>query len=361
MSNRKINFFKQVIQSPVDLILGVKNLFFYFTKRPLKLKHIVFMVTDTCNSRCSHCNIWRQKPTKNPLTPKEIEKIFSDKSFKNVKYILCTGGEPTVRDDLEEIFLSFHRVLPRATLQLSTNAILPERTLKIVHTMMRYNINFEVGISLDGIGEAHDKIRGVEGNFKRADWLIKELTKIRDEHKDIFNISVGIVASDLTIDSIYGVREYSKKLNIDCVEAWYNISSFYSNYNEKNKVELEKKITEIVKSQPISLLRQKWLRYLKGKSIKFPCFALNSFCVVKCDGDIVPCLSLWDAKAGNLREHSLGEIWHSQDAKKVREKIKNCQGCLNTWGFWWSAQSSYYQKLFFYLQHPLIFIRKLFL
>ena len=317
------------------------------------------MVTDRCNSRCVHCNIWRQKPTENPLAPEEIEKIFSDKLFKNVRYVLCTGGEPTVRDDLEEVFLALHKALPKATLQLSTNALLPERAIKLVETAMRNGIKLEVGVSLDGIGKIHDEIRGIKGNFEKADWLLRRLVELRNKHKGRLDVAAGIVVSDLTVDSVYEVRAYAKSLKIGLVEAWYNVSSFYGNYSEKDKTKLKEKIIEIVKSQPISLLQEKWLESIRTNSIKFPCFALNTFCVIKCNGDIVPCLNLWDKKVGNVREASPTEIWHSFEARKTRGIVKKCRGCLNTWGANWSFQNSYYPILFFYLRHPGILAKKL--
>ena len=350
---------KKIVRSIKNSISGVKNLIFRTFNIPLRPKQVVFMVTDRCNSRCRHCNIWKMKPVENPLSPKEIEKIFGDNLFKDIRYVLCTGGELTTRNDLEDVILSIHRALPKATIQVSTNAILPERALNIVNIAMKNNIKLDVGVSLDGIGEEHDKIRGIKGNFERADMLLHRLVELREKYKGRLNIAAGIVISDLTIDSLQEVRDYTKKLNIDLVEAWYNISSFYGNYTEEDKTKIKEKIIEAVKSQPSSPLQERWLLYLNGRPIKFPCFALNTFFVLKCNGDIVPCLNLWDLKAGNARENSPASIWYSDKAKEVRKSIKDCQGCLNSWGAGWSFNSSYYPLLFYYLRHPRILIQKL--
>lgn len=340
------------------IIYGTKNLIFRAIGIPLKPKWVVFMVTDKCNSRCVHCNIWQKKPIENPLTPKEIEEVFNDKLFKNVEYVICTGGEVTVREDLEEIFLRLHKALPKARLQLSTNGLLPDRVISIVNTAMRNDINFDVGVSLDGIGEDHDKIRGIKGNFDKVDQLLHELVKIRKNYKDKLNIAIGIVISDLTLNSLSKVRSYAKKLNIELTEAWYNESSFYDNIGEKNI--FNNKLINAVKFQSPSPLQETWLKALNGKSIKFPCFAMNTFCVLKCNGDIVPCLNLFDKKAGNVRERSATEIWQSYEMKKVRNIVANCKGCLNSWGVGWSFNSSFYPILLFYLRHPQIIVEKLF-
>jgi MoaA/NifB/PqqE/SkfB family radical SAM enzyme len=336
---------------------GTRNLLFRKINKPLKPKWIVFMPTDKCNSRCIHCNIWKNKSVeKNPLTPEEIGKIFSDDLFEEVEYVMCTGGEVTLREDLEEIFLRLQKALPKARLQLSTNGLLPERVTKVVNTAMKNNIYFSVGVSLDGIGEDHDRIRGIKGNFEKVDRLIHELVKMRKIHKERLNISAGIVLSDLTLNSLSEVRSYTNKLNINLEEQWYNQSSFYDNI-EKNII--TNQLINAIKSQPISPLQDNWLKLLNGNSIKFTCFAMNTFCILKCNGDIVPCLNLFNIKAGNVREKSATEIWHSYEMKKVRNIVANCKGCLNSWGVGWSFVSSYYPILQFYLKHPHIIIEKL--
>jgi len=280
--------------------------------------------------------------------------------FKNVRYVICTGGEPTVRNNLAEILLSLHKALPHARLQLSTNAILAERVIEVVNKAMQNGINLDVGVSLDGIGEDHDKIRGIPGNFDKADWLLHKLVELKKQYKSRLGVTAGIVISDLTIDTIYQVRQYVKSLDINLVEAWYNTSSFYGNYNEEDKTKIREKIIQVVKTQGHSFLQEKWLVYLAGKPIKFSCFAMNTFCVIKSNGDIVPCLNLWDAKAGNMRESSATEIWHSDKANNDRKIVKDCQGCLNSWGAGWSFESSYYPILFYNLRHPLLLANKIF-
>jgi len=327
---------------------------------PLRPRVVVFMITDKCNSSCVHCSIWKQPPSEAPLSAREIGTLFKDRLFKDVEYVLCTGGEPTVRDDLKDIILAIHKVLPRAAIQISTNALMPDRFLKVVHAALDAGIRLDAGVSLDGIGEEHDKIRGVKGNFEKADSLLKELVNLRNKYPDTLSVATGIVLSDLTLNSVQKIRDYSRELNIPLTEAWYNTASFYHNLSEKSKSAFKEQMLEIVKGHHPSPLRDKWIDWIEGRSIKFPCYALNSFCVITCDGFIVPCLNLWDKKAGNVRDASPSDIWSGMEAKRVRQNVKECSGCLNTWGFGCSLESSYYQILFFYMKHPAFFVKKLF-
>lgn len=337
-------------------VYGLRNLVLRATSGALRPRWLMFAVTDRCNSRCKHCDIWRKKPAKDPLMPKEIEKMLSDPLFEGVEYILNSGGEPTLRADLEEIFLAEHKALPKARLQLSTNGLLPERVVDLVKFAVQHDINLDVGTSVDGVGEKHDQIRGVKGNFKKVDYLIDELISLRARYGERLRIGAQVTLFDFNLDSLEKVRAYAQRLDIDLLEGWYNEAPFYGNVGKKP---VSSELIRAVESQPSSLLQEKWLRALKGKSIKFPCFAMYTFCALKCNGDIVPCLNLWDTRAGNVRENSPTEIWHSPEAKKARRTVKNCRGCLNSWGAGWSFESGFYQFLPFYFRHPHILIRDL--
>ena len=66
-------------------------------RRPI-LVH--FEVTMRCNARCGFCDYW-----KTPAEAKEHElKSFADAAkFFNPMMVTFTGGEPTLRRDLEEL------------------------------------------------------------------------------------------------------------------------------------------------------------------------------------------------------------------------------------------------------------------
>ena len=353
----RIRKLAQIIgRSAKNAVAGANNLVSRAGNGSLMPEQMVYMVTDRCNSRCVHCNIWKNEPVKDPLTPEELEQVLSDDLFKNIKYVLCTGGEPAVRKDFKDIIFSINKALPRATIQLSTNGLLPDKVIQVVKTGIEHGISFDVGVSLDGIGEPHDKIRGISGNFKKTDRLLRELAELKKNNKNKLHIAAGIVVSDLTIDTLPKVREYAHNLSIELTEAWYNEASFYDNVGKNT---FSSRLIKAVKSQPPSPVQKLWLRALKGKPIKFPCFAMYKFCVLKSNGDMVPCLNYWEISAGNVRESSPSEIWHSINAKKARHHVKLCNGCLNSWGAGWSLEAAYYPMLLFYLRHPSIVMKKL--
>ena len=138
---------------------------------------IQFPVNDICNSRCVMCNIWRRKRDKE-ITPEELCYILSDPLFSEVRSVGINGGEPTLRSDLSDIGQILVESLPKLRgMGIITNALRPrmviERILSLAKVAQASKIHFSVSVSLDGIGDNHDRNRGVEGNFVSAVEVIK--------------------------------------------------------------------------------------------------------------------------------------------------------------------------------------------
>lgn len=306
------------------------------TNKLPKLEWMVYEVTDACNSRCKHCNIWKLKPTRNLLTPKEIEKVFSDKFFSDLKYIIITGGEPFIRKDLEDVILSIHKVLPNTRMTLSTNGLLPQRVIDIVKNILNYDLCFDVGVSLDGIGEIHDSIRGMDGNFEKVDNLLQELSKLRNGKEDKFTVTVAHTLSHLTVDTMMDTARYAKKLNLGFLTQLCEEFSYYDNFANVGQSENHKQINAINQLPP-SIHNELLIKSLRfNKPVKFRCFSMRTFFLLRSNGDITPCIRYSNHRVGNVRDSSATEILESQRANEEREIINNCEGCSNTWASSWS-------------------------
>lgn len=328
---------------------GIKNTFLKAIGKPLKPRWLWFGLTDKCNSHCAQCSIWRNEPTPDPLTPGEIETALKDPLFSDVECIINSGGEITLRPDLKEIMQAEHAALPGALIQLSTNGLLPDKMLDAVRFGLSRGMRLAVGTSIDGVGRCHDEVRGVPGNFEKVTYLLTELAKLRETNPGL-SVSFGFTLMDRTLPNLKAVEEYAEKMKVGFLMQWYNQSTFYGNTSGPGLSKSD--FREAVKRYPEKVLREMWLGWLDGKPIRFNCFSMRTFCVLKCNGDITPCLSHWDVSAGNVRKNTPTEIWLSPAAQKARETVDSCAGCLNAWGTEWSFISSYYPYKLFYLRHP---------
>jgi sulfatase maturation enzyme AslB (radical SAM superfamily) len=216
-----------------------------------------------------------------------------------------------------------------------------------VQSLKDEGICISVGTSLDGFNGSHDEMRGVPGNFKKVDTLLRALE---------CPVSVGFVLSELTVDNLAYVRAYLKKLGKKPFVQWCNDGVFYHPNERKmmgNRHEVMANIVNSLDNQEAGsfLIKDAWLKGLRGQSIKFPCFALQRFAVLKCNGDIVPCLTMFDHSIGNIREESPEQIWNGFKAHYERLCIKGCPGCLNSWGAGWSYYAAFYPYIQ-YLKNP---------
>ena len=325
-------------------------------KHPTK---IWFSVTQKCNSSCTNCNIWKQPWRDDDLTPDEIFTIFSNPLFDKVDLVLVSGGEPTCRNDLEKCILSIHKALPNAKINISTNGLLPESYVNMIVSLINAHIPIIASTSLEGTRATHDNIRG-KGSWDRVEKLLMMLLEVQKMYgKEMLEIGFGTVLTDQNADEIPMLTKIADKLGLYYLIQWYNNSSFYSNLeNDANRTK-ERKVVESLDEERFGMLKEKWLDWIDGKSIKFKCYALRDFLVIKANGDVVPCLSQWNWVIGNMKKDDPRKVWEGYLRQKALQTVANCQGCLNSWGTYWSWEADGWPYIKYFITHPRQLISKI--
>lgn len=125
---------------------------------------VVWNSTRTCNLRCIHCYM-DAKPQKysGELTTDEAKRFIDGLADFRVPVLLFSGGEPLVRPDFYELAEYTAKKGIRPTISTNGTLITREAARRIKDIGVGY-----VGISLDGLPEANDRMRGQEGAFKAA-------------------------------------------------------------------------------------------------------------------------------------------------------------------------------------------------
>ncbi|MHB8157629.1 MAG: radical SAM protein, partial [Desulfocucumaceae bacterium] len=128
--------------------------------------HIEFDLTAGCNMRCLHCyNRSGDADLKTALEAADWLKLCRE-LVDNGGVFLCnlSGGEPLLLgDDLIKIMDVLHQ--DGTIFILNTNGYLVDEGW--VKKLSKYNYS-HVQVSIDGIGEAHDRLRQKKGSFQRA-------------------------------------------------------------------------------------------------------------------------------------------------------------------------------------------------
>lgn len=304
----------------------------------VKPRLIVLEVADWCNSRCVQCNTWKNIPTPSHrlLSPADYGKALRYPHFQDVESVILTGGEVSLRHDIEQIMEEIHAALPKASIWYSTNGILPERVLEHARFALSQGIRLGVGVSVDGIGAAHDEVRGVPGNFQNADLLISKLRSM-SKANPLLSIGIGYVLSPLTVKQYPAVKAYAGSMDIPLVVQALDSSGFYHT-DGQSPAPADAEIRSVVESIGDHALREHWLRRLNGEMRTFSCFALSSFLFVHCDGSVSPCLRHYSRAYGNIMD---SRLWRSESIKLGRAGAAACPSqCLNDWCLHASLESS---------------------
>jgi len=307
------------------------------------VRAITWEITDACNSRCRLCNIWKHGKSPDVLTLEEIKKVFSDPLFRNLERVLITGGEAVLRKDMLDILIFIHEKLPKVKRPtLSTNALAPDRVLSVVKGALEAGMDIDLGISLDGVGEHHDMVRGVPGNFQKVDYLLDNLLALKKDYGERLTFTVGQTLHPMTLPYVDETMEYARKKGVHHFLQLYDEAPYYHNEGgtRLSPEDTDRLMAAVRKDRP-SFHNEMLLRILRDKIIRFDCFTMRTFFILRCNGDVMPCLRLCDRRIGNVRTESPSAIWHGKAAAAVREEIRNCRGCGNTWATDWSCEANY--------------------
>jgi len=315
--------------------------------------NLTFSVTNICQSRCKTCRIWelyRTNPEKRQeeLTTDEIEKIF--RSMGHVYIFNISGGEPFLRPDLVEIVRLACRYLSPGVIHIPTNAIAVDlaehKTLEIIKVIQENDPSIQLTVkpSLDHIGDKHDEIRGIPGNFQKVMTLYQRLKALQPEFSN-FHVELGTVISTWNVNDIKEIAAFVTALDVDSYRneiaeqrsemfnTEHDITPSTDDYeqavdcfvrqikaNMRNRLFFHR-ITSAFRLVYYALA----IRILKEKRQVIPCYAGISNTHLSPYGDIWACCTLgYDKSMGNLRDHNYDfkALWNSEQAKKVRRFIQ---------------------------------------
>lgn len=125
--------------------------------RPLTLSHLV---TSRCDGRCPTC-LWRER------TPGEMDTdavcwLYEQAGRAGIAHLVLWGGEPLLRADLPRL-LAAARGAGMATTLISNGSTIEGRW-----PALRGLVDVLI-LSLDDVGSAHDRLRGLPGLYERLD------------------------------------------------------------------------------------------------------------------------------------------------------------------------------------------------
>lgn len=317
---------------------------------------VTFIVTWRCNSRCIFCDIWKKKSDiQEELDAKNVESIF--RQLKKFDVLRLTGGEPFLRNDLSEIINRIDLINSPEIIHITTNGFLTNKILKTMNEIDAAQ-KIHIKVSIDAIGEKHDRVRGIDGAYDKAMQTVRGLCELKKKREFHIGVNQAII-NENEIESYFQLKDALAPYHVPVYPCIAN-DSLNSLYSDKTLVDPDisykpygifskealvkfmkiliedgKKVNNL-QEQMIDRYHLKGLcnRIVEGKKVPNPrCVALSSHLRILPNGDVPVCL--YNGKIlGNLRKQDFRTIWFSEEARQQRMWVKECRGC------WQSCESA---------------------
>jgi len=138
------------------------------------LKECWFHLTSRCNLSCRHCLFSCSPATRQELAPAVLEAGLREARALGSRLIYFTGGEPLLYPDFPRILKNL-LADPALHVVVLTNGLLLGQHRAELSALPRERLHFQ--ISLDGLEEHHDQLRG-PATFRQ---LLASLDTLREE------------------------------------------------------------------------------------------------------------------------------------------------------------------------------------
>lgn len=297
-----------------------------------KSKYVLqWHITHLCNLRCKHCY---QEEYNNHM-PKEDFYNYLDKFCDYIKeknvlpQINLTGGEPLLHPN----FFEFAKEIRKRNIKLG---ILTNGTMIDIETAKRISDlkPIMVQISLDGIKETHDEIRG-NGNFEKALIGIDNLKKFG------VKVLVSFTAQKCNYKDFSELVKICKRHKVDKI--WWDRIVTYSKEDTETKALSTEEFKELVEVtnklrkhyntfyKSFNVANDRGLQFIGSNDCGYVCGAGGNLIIFLADGSVMPCRRI-PFIIGNIKDDNLENIIKSSSLMKELKEFYapiECYTCKN--------------------------------
>ena len=276
-------------------------------------------LTENCQAKCISCDYWKTRWADVITTERAVD-LLNQIYDCGIEVLRLTGGEPLLRKDLFEILdkanaSRFKRVI------LQTNGL----ALKKLHKELNASAITDVAVSIDGLKESNDIIRGIRGYF---DLGMEGLALMKGKR-----LSISVTLNKMSTNEL---DELSKDAEEAGAHLQFNILStslsFLENadlnamWPDRGQVRQIKRFLDGRRPQyEVDYIT----RYYNRENLPEPACVLGYLQVfVMSNGDVLTgCYPL--PRVGNILHEKLATVLHSEAYRKQAEAMlrRECPSC----------------------------------
>jgi len=302
---------------------------------------INFAATYRCNGRCLMCNIWKTRAY-NELSLEELQELVANSTFKKLRVVQITGGEAFLRPDIRQIVSLFYESLREPQISIATNALAPKRIFDVAREICEEVPRWQIWVSLDGLGQTHDRIRGIPGAFGMVMETCRLLRTLKNRYNSL-RVGINFTLSNRNYRELESVFLLAREMDFGFSFGMVTTSGLY--YGDQGATvqlpeaagleEVSRTVKKIIEycgrvpwfSGQISKL---YFRYLCDRMFQEgsrpSCFSGFVSFFMDPKGTVYPCIFM-DRALGNVRQEPFDAIWTSAKANCIRQFVKHCANC----------------------------------
>jgi radical SAM protein with 4Fe4S-binding SPASM domain len=303
-------------------------------------RYAVWELTLRCDQKCIHCGSRAGAARPGELSTEECLDVVTQLRELGVGEVTIIGGEAYLRSDFILIIRAIREAGMAATMTTGGLHLSPARAEAMVEAGI-----VSVAVSIDGMQEEHDRLRGIEGSWDRA------LRAIENLRRAGARVSVNTQINALTLPRL---PELLERIAEAGVFGWQlQITSPFGNAGDRPEILLQPyrwlelfetldRLTDRCAALGIMVWPGNNLGYFGPVEAKLRarqrrgahyggCAAGRMQIGLEADGSVKGCPSLGGPQnvGGNVREHSLREIWErTEQLAYIRERTRG-----ELWGY----------------------------
>ena len=308
-------------------------------------KVIQLPITYNCNAKCVMCNIW-QMDHSGEATVEEFAKFMQDDIFKEVEAVGINGGEPSLVPNLYEYAEEILKLPSLKHLNIISHGFSPKPLFKNVEKIYasckEKGIDFHISISLDGVAEIHNIVRGIQNVFEKTTSTIDEIIANQHKYCDSYDIGCTIVKQNIDylieLDTYAKSKDYNikyrlgidnKRIESDKLRDQYSV--IYSPLRQSAKEFFHYKISQTKnlenKFKYYSIFT--WLNSAKPRRL-LGCVWKDEGITLDARGELYYCAVASDS-IGSLRKEKGEKIFFDDKNIDYRKSIitASCDGCIH--------------------------------
>ena len=304
-----------------------------------EIKYINIAITDRCNLKCAHCDIW-QKKKKNEIPLSLIKKVFDSGPTSKEVDIALTGGEPFLYNKFGDLIKLMLNKRATSLKTISTNGTLKGKILRFLKEFYAYlPSGFALHVSFDGISHYQKQRNALPKEVLSCLYLIKKY------YPDI-PIKLKFTITPLNYTDIIPTYKFATRnglgFKIKLVEQALTYTNsimrkaFFFEDDARKKIAADlyhlRNNEKLITTQEADFIGRT-IGLLNGTNQKLPCKTPLERIFIMPTGLVYSCLHL--KQIGDLKKTKLAFIWNSKQNKENRIKAanRNCVGCVAYHGY----------------------------